>query len=383
MRLLVAIFSSNQLGQFSIFALMNPNSTNSKTSYPSMKRRWTFLGIALILIFTIRFFIATFVPPSPWHHQSWQSLYTRVNLTIEGDTLEVAQIIRDLDVFFTSYTETYPSRSTLSERLFKAHSGDTLTVDSTSWALLQFGAKAYAESQGVIHPGIGGLIQLWGLEYGQNPRVPDSSEIQREMKKMQSLFYRVLDDHKSVVVLRDSCQLALGAFSKGFALEIARQKLLAAGFHNFLLEIGGDLVYNGTNSRGKEWSIGLTDPRHKSKIFRILRLPSQFNALATSGGYENFFIDSAGVKHHHLLDPRTGQSSEGVLSATVLTRGGHIADYLASYLFIDAQSAKEFDDKRKDVEIVVLYDDPDPEQDRLYLSIELKDRIFKTDQFLP
>jgi thiamine biosynthesis lipoprotein len=325
----------------------------NETPPKSMKRRWMALGVAIILVFVTRFLIQTFIPSIPWEKQSWQSLYTQVNLTIQGDSLKVGQSIKHLDQFFTTYTKRYQQGSSFNKSIFEAKQGDTLKVDSLSFELLKYAEKIHKESDGFIHPGIGNLIKLWGLEYGQTPKVPDSSSINAEVKKMESLFYSTIESKRSIAIHSDSNHIALGAFSKGYALEYARQYLLGQGFESFLLEIGGDLVYNGKNPRGKNWAIGLTDPREKGKLFKILKLPFNHHSLATSGGYENFFKDSLGVKHHHILDPKTGRSTKGLLSSTVLAKSGHEADYLATFLFIQPHSSKLI----QNIDYIILNDE--------------------------
>jgi FAD:protein FMN transferase len=53
--------------------------------------------------------------------------------------------------------------------------------------------------------------------------------------------------------------------------------------------------------------------------------------VCTSGGYERTTADGAG---HHLLDPRTGQSADGLASLAVVAPTAMAADGLATAAFI-------------------------------------------------
>jgi hypothetical protein len=48
----------------------------------------------------------------------------------------------------------------------------------------------------------------------------------------------------------------------------------------------------------------------------IARLPVASGGMATSGDYERFVVVD-GVRHCHILDPRTGRSARGLQSVTV------------------------------------------------------------------
>ena len=56
-------------------------------------------------------------------------------------------------------------------------------------------------------------------------------------------------------------------------------------------------------------------------------------ALATSGSAAQFFRHK-GRRYCHVLDPRTGQSAEGVLSVTVLGPSAALTDALATAFFV-------------------------------------------------
>jgi len=60
--------------------------------------------------------------------------------------------------------------------------------------------------------------------------------------------------------------------------------------------------------------VGIRHPRKQDTV--LASLPVSSGAIATSGDYERF-IEVDGVRHCHVLDPRTGRSARGFQSVTV------------------------------------------------------------------
>ena len=62
-------------------------------------------------------------------------------------------------------------------------------------------------------------------------------------------------------------------------------------------------------------------------------IPLVDTAISTSGDYERFFLRD-GVRYHHILNPDTGRSAEGVQSASVMTALAIDSDALSTTVFV-------------------------------------------------
>jgi thiamine biosynthesis lipoprotein len=97
-----------------------------------------------------------------------------------------------------------------------------------------------------------------------------------------------------------------------------------------MVSAGGDSHVLG-DRRGRPWMIAVRDPRREGEVVALL--PLQDAAVSTSGDYERFF-EKAGVRHHHLIDPRTGRSAAGVRSVTILADDGLTSEALSKTVFV-------------------------------------------------
>ena len=128
----------------------------------------------------------------------------------------------------------------------------------------------------------------------------------------------------------------LGGIGKGLALRWAAAELAAGGWHDFLLEAGGDIVARGTGPGGDPWLIGIEDPCGGEDLAVIAATDV---AVATSSIRLNrWTVDGRTV--HHLIDPRTHEPADGgLLAVTVAFVDPAWAEVWSKVLFLDGRDA--------------------------------------------
>jgi thiamine biosynthesis lipoprotein len=125
-------------------------------------------------------------------------------------------------------------------------------------------------------------------------------------------------------------RIDLGGFAKGHAVDRATALLAERGIAHAYIAAGGDSRVLGERG-GRPWTIAVRHPRRADEVIAVL--PLEDCAVSTSGDYERFF-ERDGVRHHHLIDPRTGRSPVGIASVTVLAADGLTAEALSKTVFV-------------------------------------------------
>jgi thiamine biosynthesis lipoprotein len=125
-------------------------------------------------------------------------------------------------------------------------------------------------------------------------------------------------------------RIDLGGFAKGHAVDRSIAILRERGIAHAMVSAGGDSHLLGDH-RGRPWMIAVRDPRREGGAAAVL--PLQDVAVSTSGDYERFFI-KGGVRHHHLIDPRTGRSPSSVRSVTIVADDGLTSEALSKTVFV-------------------------------------------------
>ncbi|NOR67586.1 MAG: FAD:protein FMN transferase ApbE [Woeseiaceae bacterium] len=181
---------------------------------------------------------------------------------------------------------------------------------------------------------VGPLVNLWGFGPGDMIHEPPADE--KIAAVMNYVGYEHLQADCAQPALRKdiaNLYLDMSAFGKGFAVDRVADWLDDAGFHNYLVEVGGELRLGGLNAKGQKWAIGievpLTDQRQPHTIVHLTD-----TAVATSGDYRNYF-EAGGKRYSHTIDTRTGRPIiHELASVTVIDDSGYRADALATALLV-------------------------------------------------
>ena len=130
---------------------------------------------------------------------------------------------------------------------------------------------------------------------------------------------------------RPGMRIDLGGFAKGHAVDNAAALLVRRGIRHAMVSAGGDSRVVG-DRRGRPWMIGVRHPRRaESEV--VAMLPLEDASISTSGDYERCF-DEGGTRFHHLIDPATGESPQGVHSVTVIADDGLTSEALSKAVFV-------------------------------------------------
>jgi thiamine biosynthesis lipoprotein len=137
----------------------------------------------------------------------------------------------------------------------------------------------------------------------------------------------------SSIIKKDNFQFDLSSIAKGYAVDAIAQLLISADRNNFLIDIGGEIIANGSK-HGAPWIIGIQDPSTINNKASIEIYSNDFLAVATSGEYRNYKLNDDGVLGSHTFNPKTKQSIKNKsYSVTVVSEhSSMVADAWATAL---------------------------------------------------
>ncbi len=213
---------------------------------------------------------------------------------------------------------------------------------------------------GAWDPTVAPLVELWGFGV-KDPtgRIPEQDAIESRLK---SVGFHQLEckDHRYLLKKHPALSLDLGSIAKGFGVDQVAEVIAAAGFQDYLVEIGGEVVAAGYRKDGTNWRIGINTPVQGSpfdQVYKVVTLHHQ--AMATSGDYRNFFVMN-GKTYSHVIDPRTGYPvSNGVVSVSIIAKSCTYADGLATAVMVMGRPAgMALIRKLPDVEGMIVERDP-------------------------
>lgn len=178
-----------------------------------------------------------------------------------------------------------------------------LEVDDETAGLLDYAATAWRESGGRFDPTSGVLRRVWDF---RSNRLPDPAEL----ATVRSLvgWSKLRWERPRLVLPLAGMQLDFGGFVKEYAADRVAALCREAGLASGLVDLGGDLAVVGPHPDGSPWLVGIRHPRSPGRA--IARIALSSGGIATSGDYERCMIVD-GIRHPHLLDPRTGESFRG------------------------------------------------------------------------
>lgn len=209
---------------------------------------------------------------------------------------------------------------------------------------LQFSAL----SDGIFDISYASVGQLYDYRAGI---APAPAELERARAAIGWRGLRLDPAARSLRFARAGMRIDLGGFAKGHAVDRASAILRAHGIAHAYVAAGGDSRVLG-DRRGRPWTIAIRDPRRADGVVAVL--PLEDVSISTSGDYERYF-ERDGVRCHHLIDPRTGRSPDGVRSVTVLADDGLTSEALSKCVFVlGVEAGLRLVEARGDVDAVIV-----------------------------
>ncbi|MBQ8925256.1 MAG: FAD:protein FMN transferase [Clostridia bacterium] len=253
-----------------------------------------------------------------------------------------------------------------------ANDGGKLSADTN--ALMDAALDLYESTDHVFDITIYPVMKLWGFT-DQNYKVPSDGDLKAALKLVDASTLDYNKSKKTVAFTVDGTQIDFGGIAKGYTSATVAQLYKDYGVTSGLVNLGGNVQTVGFKPDGTEWRIGIQHPEDENDMLGVVQTHDQ--AVITSGGYERNFEED-GVVYHHIIDPSTGYPADsGLISVTIVSEDGTLADGLSTSLFIMGKdkAIEYWKAHSKDFDFVLCEDDG-----TLVVSKGLKDKFTPQDE---
>ena len=257
---------------------------------------------------------------------------TQVSITVVAPTAEEGERavdaamaeIRRLDAMMSLYKDTSEIA-----KVNLAAGTVPVKVSSEMIEVVEHAVKISEISGGVFDVTIGPLVVLWQMRLKEG-KAPTDEEI-AGVRPLVNYRNIVMDKKASTLFLKKKGMILDLGGMKGYIADRVADLMKRRGINNALIALAGDIWALGRREDGNPWRIGVQHPREKDKTLTVLELSDKY--ICTSGDYERFVIRE-NKRYHHIIDPRTGRPSTGVISVTLMGKQGALIDPLAKIPFI-------------------------------------------------
>ena len=219
----------------------------------------------------------------------------------------------------------------------KINSGDTtVVVDHHFRAVFEKATEVWKATGGYFDPTVGVLVNAYGFGPGKsitdlNPEQKDSLLLLIGWKKIQLSQDNIIKKESPHIYVD------FNAIAKGYTVDIVGDFLLKSGSFDFMVEIGGEIVARGNSPKtGQAWKIAIDNPLQVGKRDFLHTLTLQDQALASSGNYRKYRIDTiTGERFVHSINPLNGSALKtNILSTSVKAPDCLTADAWATALMV-------------------------------------------------
>ena len=207
---------------------------------------------------------------------------------------------------------------------------EPVIVDEEFFNLIQRAIQISKLTEGAFDISYASMDKIWKFD-GTMKTMPSKDIIKQSVAKVGFQNILLNQEKHSVFLKLKGMKIGFGAIGKGYAADKAKALLKEKGVDAGIINASGDMNTWGKQPDGKDWKVGITNPLNKNKVFTLL--PIYEKAVVTSGNYEKY-VTFGGQRYSHIIDPRTGYPSKGVVSASVFAPSAELADALATSIFV-------------------------------------------------
>jgi thiamine biosynthesis lipoprotein len=208
-------------------------------------------------------------------------------------------------------------------------------VDKEVFELTQRALHLSKITHGAFDISFAAMDRIWKFD-GSMTAMPSPEAVKASVAKVGYQNIILNADSSTIFLKLKGMKIGFGALGEGYAADKCRQMMLASGVKAGIVNGSGDMSTWGKQPNGKPWTIGITNPKQKEKLFAIV--PLHQNAVVTSGNYEKYVVFK-GKRYAHIINPVTGYPATGVTSVTVFGPSAEAANGFSTSMMVLGKEA--------------------------------------------
>lgn len=211
--------------------------------------------------------------------------------------------------------------------------GVWLPISEELFTILQTSRRYTELTGGAFDVSVAPIVQLW-RRAKRIENLPPPARLEKAKTLVGSQLWELREgDAKEIRLHKKGMRFDFGGIAKGYAIDLAFEKIRETGIQSVLIDAGGDMRLGSHPNGG--WNIGIAPMKREGESVSspLLNLRLENISLATSGDTFQYW-EYENKRYSHIIDPRSGEPLSDSSIVTVLCESATEADALASALSV-------------------------------------------------
>ncbi len=216
-------------------------------------------------------------------------------------------------------------------KLCEKSGGPPVEVSKDLFAVLQKAEEFAKLTDGALDVSVGPVVRLW-RKARRTRELPKAEDIKKALALVDYRKIKLDPERRTVQLLIMGMLLDLGSIAKGYAADAALAVLRQLGIPRALVAAGGDIAVGDAPPDAKGWKVGvapLKNPDAQPEHYLLVT-----NAGVSTAGDAEQFVEIAGKRYSHIVDPKTGLGLVGRRAVTVVAPNATTSDGLDTGLCV-------------------------------------------------
>ncbi|MGQ2983862.1 FAD:protein FMN transferase [Flavobacterium sp.] len=203
-------------------------------------------------------------------------------------------------------------------------------VDKEVFDLTERALQFSRITDGAFDISFAAMDRIWKFD-GSMTEMPSPEAVKRSVEKVGYKNVILNREDQTIFLKKEGMKIGFGALGEGYAADKVKQMMIDKGVQAGIVNGSGDMNTWGKQPNGEAWTVGITNPINKNKVFAVV--PLHESAVTTSGSYEKFVVFN-GKRYAHIINPVTGYPASGLCSVTVFGASAEMCNGFSTSIMV-------------------------------------------------